>query len=167
MQQPPVHRLARRSILLRASRKAGRAFTLVEILVVLAIGAMIMGLALYNVGGILGGAKEKTAKMFLTQLETPLLQYSMDVGFYPTTAEGLKALVVAPSDKAARWRGPYVQGGMDKLNDPWGQPYQYRSPGTYNKSGFDVWSKGPDGQDGTPDDICNWSKDDPNALPGQ
>jgi len=79
------------------------------------------------------------------------------VGDYPSTAEGLQALVTAPAGKADRWRGPYVVGDKTKIfTDPWGTPYQYRYPGIHNKNKPDVWSKGPDGRNGTADDIGNW-----------
>lgn len=156
MQTPPVLCSQRRSILRRASRKSGSAFTLVEILVVLAIGAMIMAVAIVNVGPLIFTGKEKATRMFLGQMDGVMLQYQMTMGDYPSTAEGLKALVTAPADKAARWAGPYVKGGDTAIIDQWGEPYQYRYPGVRNKTGFDVWSKGPDKQDGTPDDIGNW-----------
>ena len=169
-----THRPLRLSLLRRATRKTARAFTLIEILVVLAIAGMIIGLAVANFGKIFGGAKEDIAGMFVSSsLQVPLATYSMQMGNYPSTAEGLQALITAPSDKVDRWRGPYLQGDKSKvLLDPWGNPYQYRFPGTHNTDGYDVWSKGPDGQDGTADDIGNWSKSDNNTsgipgLPGQ
>jgi len=161
-------------ILRRATRNAARAFTLIEILVVLAIAGMIIGLAVANFGKIFGGAKEDIARMFVTSsLQVPFETYRMQMGNYPSTSEGLQALVIAPSDKTDRWRGPYIQGDKSKvLFDPWQNPYQYRFPGIHNPDGYDVWSRGPDGQDGTADDIGNWSKNDNNTsgipgMPGQ
>jgi len=81
------------------------------------------------------------------------------MGAYPSTSEGLQALITVPAGNADRWRGPYimVKGDQNKiLLDPWGNPYQYRYPGIHNTTGYDLWSKGPDGRDGTADDIGNW-----------
>jgi len=157
------------SILRRATRRTARAFTLIEILVVLAIAGMIIGLAVTQFGNIFSSAKEKVADLFVSNsLKVPLEAYRMQMGNYPSTAEGLQALFTAPADKADRWRGPYIDGDKNKsLNDPWGKPYQYRSPGVRNPNGYDVWSMGPDGQDGTADDIGNWSKDtNTSGIPG-
>ncbi len=144
----------------RITREATRAFTLIEILVVLAIAGMIIGLAVSNFDKIFGGAKEDIARMFVSNsLKVPLQSYRMHMGDFPSTAEGLQALIVAPADKAERWRGPYLEGGKSVLNDPWGNPYRYAYPGAHNKGGYDVWSVGVDKQDGTADDIGNWSND--------
>jgi general secretion pathway protein G len=88
---------------------------------------------------------------------TPLAGYRMAMGNYPSTAEGLQALIAAPAGKEGRWTGPYLTETKLPL-DPWGNPYQYAFPGTHNKERPDIWSRGPDGQDGTADDIGNWDK---------
>lgn len=125
-------------------------------MVALAILGLLVGLAVANLGGIFKGAQTKTAKLFVaTAMETPLTTYKIDLGDYPSTEEGLAALWTAPASKADRWHGPYASGKMD-LSDPWGHPYHYVYPGVHNKGGFDLWSSGPDGQDGTDDDITNW-----------
>jgi len=80
--------------------------------------------------------------------------YSIDNGVYPTTAEGLQALVTRPTDHA-KWDGPYVEDGKIK-DDAWGHPYVYRCPGVKVPAGFDLFSVGPDGKEGTADDIGNW-----------
>ncbi|MFA5265046.1 MAG: type II secretion system major pseudopilin GspG [Opitutaceae bacterium] len=139
--------------------KMSRAFTLLEILVVLAIIGMLVGLGVTNLDKIFGGAQVDIARTFVgASMKMPLTAYRMDMGDYPSTAEGLKALCTAPSGKADRWRGPYVTDGRIP-DDPWKEAYQYRYPGQRNKSGYDLWSKGPDKQDGTADDIGNWASD--------
>lgn len=133
-----------------------RGFSLLEILVVLAIIGLLVGLAVTNVGSILGGAQGGTAKLFVTDaMKTPLTAYRIAMGDFPSTAEGLQALVTRPAAKGEKWFGPYVEASK-LTNDPWGEPYQYAYPGTHNKGGYDLWSKGPDKQSGTADDIGNW-----------
>ena len=78
--------------------------------------------------------------------------YSLDMGGYPSTAEGLAALCSAPPSTAGRWRGPYVTDGKIPL-DPWNEPYQYACPGKHNPTGYDIWSKGPTNR---PMEIGNW-----------
>lgn len=143
----------------RLLSRANRAFTLLEILIVLAIIGLLVGLGVTNFDKIFGGAQQDVAHTFVTvSMKVPLTQFRMDMGDYPTTAEGLQALANPPQNHSERWRGPYVADGKIPL-DPWGEPYQYRYPGTHNKYGYDLWSKGPDKQDGTADDIGNWSND--------
>jgi len=138
------------------SRRGGGGFTLLEILVVLAIIGLLFGLAVTNVGNIFGGSQKDVAKLFVTQsMQAPLNAYKIHLGDFPSTAEGLQALITAPGNKADRWRGPYLQDNKLPV-DPWGEPYQYRYPGSHNKNSFDLWSKGPDKTDGTEDDIGNW-----------
>jgi general secretion pathway protein G len=109
-----------------------------------------------NVGGLFSSSQKDVAKMFVSQsLQAPLEVYKIHMGDYPTTAEGLQALISAPANRAERWRGPYLKDNKIP-NDPWGEPYQYRYPGVKNKDRYDLWSKGPDRTDGTDDDIGNW-----------
>jgi general secretion pathway protein G len=139
-----------------ASLRSTRAFTLLEILVVVGIIVLLFSLAVTNVTSIFSGSQKDIAKLFVQQsLQAPLNVYRIHMGDFPSTAEGLQALITAPANKADRWRGPYLQDNKLPV-DPWGEPYQYRYPGTKNKSGFDLWSKGPDKADGTEDDIGNW-----------
>lgn len=137
---------------------ARRAFTLLEIMIALAILGLLVGLAVTNLEGVFGGAQTSTAKLFVSEsIKLPLTTYRIHMGDYPSTAEGLQALITAPGSRADQWRGPYLDGG--KLpTDPWGEPYIYRYPGTKNKTSYDIFSKGPDKAEGTQDDIGNWSE---------
>ncbi len=138
----------------RAALRRASAFTLLEILVAIAIVGMLAALAITNVDKIFGDAQGATTKLFITGLKTPLTAYRIHMGSYPSTAEGLQALVTNPGSKPS-WSGPYTSDG--KLpKDNWGEPYQYAFPGTRNKDSYDIWSKGPDKQSGTADDIGNW-----------
>ena len=134
------------------------AFTLLEILVTLAIIGLLAGLAISNSDKIFGQSQEAVARIFVRDaLKTSLVRYKIDLGDYPTTAEGTAALVAAPAGKAERWRGPYVEAAGGQVpNDPWGEPYRYRYPGVKNKGGYDLYSIGADKTEGTDDDIGNW-----------
>lgn len=144
----------------RQIRRAQSAFTLLEILIVLAIIGLLVGLGVKNADKILGGSQASVASIFVNDtLKTSLVRYRIDMGDYPSTAEGLEALATAPSARAERWKGPYIEAKGNKLPlDPWGETYQYRYPGTQNKAtgGYDLFSKGPDKVEGTEDDIGNW-----------
>lgn len=146
--------------LVPARRRAQSAFTLLEILIVLAIIGLLVGLGVKNADKILGGSQASVASIFVNEtLKTSLVRYRIDLGDYPSTAEGLEALANAPSARAERWKGPYIEAKGNKLPvDPWGETYQYRYPGTQNKASgsYDLYSKGPDKVEGTEDDIGNW-----------
>ncbi len=150
MTEKQAARGARSQTLLR-SRKG---FTILEILVVLFILGMLVTVLFRNADQIIGQGSESVAKIFVNEsIRTPLVTYRMHMGSYPTTEQGLQALITAPAN-SERWRGPYLEGGKIPL-DPWNRPYQYRYPGTKNPSGYDVFSLGPDGVE-SDDDIGNW-----------
>ena len=135
-----------------------RAFTLIEILIVVAIIGLLAGVLLKSLVGAQDSAQIGVAKIFIQAgLKTSLDRYKIDMGSYPSTSEGLNALLVAPANGAESWHGPYMDadGGKFPL-DPWHEPYQYRYPGTKNKTKYDLYSKGPDKTEGTEDDIGNW-----------
>lgn len=94
-----------------------------------------------------------------TSLKLPLTTFRLYAGRYPTTAEGLEALLHCPAGLEGKWRGPYLADARMPV-DPWGRPYQYRCPGTHNRSAYDLWSLGPD-EKSSADDIGNWSDASP------
>lgn len=124
------------------SRRTG--FTLLELLVVI----VIIGLLAAYVGpkyfAQLGKSEVTVAKAQMESFEKSLDTYRLDVGRYPTTEEGIAALMTAPPNVAAKWNGPYLKKAVPP--DPWGNPYQYRSPGA--KSEYEIISTGKDGQPG-------------------
>ena len=139
-------------------RNSVRAFTLIEILIVVAIIGLLAGLLFNGFDAIFGRSQEMIAKVFVRDsFKTALVRYKIDLGDYPSTSEGLSALLTAPASAGDRWRGPYGEVAGGKLPaDPWGEPYQYRYPGTHNKASYDLYSKGPDKADATADDVGNW-----------
>lgn len=129
-------------------------FSLIEILIALALLAALTGLVIASFGDVLGRGQEDVAKQFVdNSLETPLISYRIHTGSFPTTEQGLAALVTAPSERGSSWRGPYIK---EIPLDPWGNPYQYRYPGTENPTSYDLWSYGPNMAEGGGDDIGNW-----------
>ncbi len=125
-----------------------------ELLVVLAILGLLAGLVGPAVLNQLGGAKSKTAKIQIKDLEQSLEMYKLDVGRYPSTDEGLAALVAKPAGVAG-WNGPYLKS--DVPLDPWNREYQYRFPGQFAE--VDIFSYGQNGApggDGEDADVGNW-----------
>lgn len=133
-----------------------RAFTLIELLLVLVILAALAAVVVPKFTKRSEQARITASRTDIANLEVALDAFEIDTGRYPTTNEGLTALIREPSN-AQVWRGPYIKRGIP--NDPWGKTYIYRQPGQYNKYGYDLHSLGPDGQQGGGDDIDNWSQD--------
>ncbi len=140
----------------RQSRRR-RGFTLIEVLLVLVILVIIGSLAVVAYGPIRRGAFINAASAQIKAFKTPLRAYWLDQGDYPATSQGLEALRTQPSDLAVpeKWNGPYLDSEVPL--DPWQNPYRYENPGKYQTDWPDVWSLGPDGMDGTEDDIGNWA----------
>ena len=99
-------------------------------------------------------AKIAAAKTQIANLQVVVNMFEVDCGRYPTTAEGLAALVKQPAN-CPNWGGPYLK---EVTKDPWGNPYVYACPGKHNTQSFDICSFGPDGKEGGGDDIDNWSQ---------
>lgn len=130
-------------------------YSLVEVLIVLAILALLVGLAAPRLIGFLAGAKTDTASIQVKNLGGILDLYRLEVGRLPTEEEGLIALVEKPA-QAENWNGPYLKD-RDALTDPWGNPYVYRQPGEHGD--YDLYSLGADGRDGgdgDDKDITSW-----------
>lgn len=137
-------------------KQTRRGFTLIEIMVVVVILGILAAAIIPQFMGTTQDAKVSTTKSNIAELEAALERFNIHMDRHPTTEEGLKALVEPPAGEESKWRGPYI-----KLlrPDPWGNPYQYRIPGTRRTSGFDLWSRGNDGADGGQGeaaDIGNW-----------
>jgi len=131
-------------------------FSLIEMLVVIALIALIGTLTITVVGNILENNKKKIAGIFVKDtVKLPLTSYRMDVGSFPTEQDGgLMALLTEPKGKSGKWNGPYVE---ELPEDPWGNPYQYKFPGDKKPDSYDLWSTGPDLSD-PGDDIGNWKE---------
>lgn len=136
--------------------KPARGFTLVELLVVLAIIGMLAGLVGPAVLNQLGGAKSKSARVQISDFEQAAEVFKLDVGRFPTTEEGLQALVRQPGNVVG-WNGPYLKRN-NIPEDPWRRDYQYRFPGEQGE--IDIFSLGADGApggDGENADVGNWN----------
>lgn len=130
-------------------------FTLIELLVVLMILGLLAGIVGPRVLKQLGGAKSDTAQLQIAELSSGLDLFYVEVGRYPTTEEGLDALVSEPAG-VANWNGPYLKKN-DLPSDPWGQAYRYQYPGEHGD--FDLYSLGRDNVDGGENedtDLVSW-----------
>jgi general secretion pathway protein G len=127
------------------------AFTLIEIMLVVIIIGIMAAMVVPRLSGRSEQARASVAKADIDlNLSTALKLYELDNGAYPTTDEGLAALLTATAS-AKNWKGPYLER---TILDPWGQEYHYRSPGSHHPA-YDLYSLGTDGME-SPDDITNW-----------
>lgn len=137
---------------IQSSKRTG-GFTLVEIMVVVVVISILAAIILPQVTHTGEDARIAAAKATVAELDSAVERFYVQMDRYPTTDEGLGALINPPSgDDAKNWRGPYIKKLFD---DPWGHPYQYACPGTHNQNGYDIWSRGKENQDGA-DNIGNW-----------
>ncbi len=134
-------------------RRSEAGFTLLEILVVIAILGLLIGLVAPAVLRQLGSARNSVAKQSIERLGSVLDLYKLDIGSYPSTEQGLKALIVKPSGVAA-WNGPYLKA-TEPPADPWNHPYAYRNPSTRPGHDYDLCSSGASGPSTQDSLICN------------
>ncbi|MGB8436479.1 MAG: type II secretion system major pseudopilin GspG [Burkholderiales bacterium] len=135
-------------------RTCRRGFTLLELLVVMVIIGLLAAYVAPRYFGQLGKSEVKAAMAQINGIEKALDHYRLDTGHYPSTEQGLAALVVRPQNEA-KWDGPYLSKAVPP--DPWGRAYSYRSPGEHGE--YDLFSFGKDGQPGGTSenaDITNW-----------
>ena len=140
---------------IRLHRARASGMTLIEILVVLVLIGIVMGIVGGNYLGQGEKAKQKAAKIEIEQIGQTLDMFKLEVGRYPTTQEGLQALITAPTG-VTNWNGPYWKKST-LPKDPWTNEYKYASPGQHGA--YDVWSYGADGKEGgegTDKDITSW-----------
>ncbi len=138
------------------SRFPNKAFTLIEIMLVVVIIGALAAMVIPRLTGRSEQAKRAAAEADIkNNIATALKLYELDNGFFPTTSQGLKALLKKPSNSPipSNWNGPYSER---EPIDPWGRPYQYVSPGE-NRADYDLYSKGRD-ETTSEDDITNWGK---------
>ena len=138
---------------IKKDKQAG--FTLLELLVVLGIIAMLAGIVGPQVMKHMGESKTKAAKVQIEDLSATLDMYKLDAGSYPSSEQGLEALIEAP-DTAKHWNGPYLSKAKIPL-DPWQNEYHYVSPGEHGR--FDISSMGADGKEGgtgEDQDVVSW-----------
>jgi general secretion pathway protein G len=140
-------------------RRDTSGFTLIEILVVIVVITVLATLVAPNVLRHVGSAKESTARSQIEMLGAALDAYRLDTGVYPSTQDGLQALMQAPPSLSGTgsWRGPYLRKAVPL--DPWKRPYVYRSPGEVNPTHYDLLSHGADGRpggEGENADVQSW-----------
>jgi general secretion pathway protein G len=133
-----------------------KGFTLIELLLVLVILAILAGIAVPKFANRSKDAKIRAATTEIANMETAIDAFEIDMSRYPTNTEGIKILSERPLNDD-EWKGPYLKKGI--VRDPWGNEYEYRQPGQHNEYGYDLYSLGPDGLQGTDDDIINWSEE--------
>ncbi len=139
----------------RERRQLRAGFTLMEMMMVLGIVALLLGVGVPMMVGVFSDAETGKVKADFRTLETSLIRYKTHTRMYPTSEQGLDALVNAPTTapQPTNWKRVLKPEG---ILDPWQRPYQYIYPGKSNPDSYDIYSMGPDGKPNTADDIGNW-----------
>ncbi|MBN2328051.1 MAG: type II secretion system major pseudopilin GspG [Candidatus Omnitrophica bacterium] len=138
------------------NKRTEKAFTLVELLLVVTILGILAGAVMVNFSGRTNEAKITRARQDIQNIGMALSMYEIQIGSYPTSDQGLDALVNDPGVEG--WTKPFTQ--QKTFKDPWGFEYRYSSPGDRSGMDYDLYSVGPDGQDGSDDDIGNWEDEE-------
>jgi general secretion pathway protein G len=141
---------------MKAKRQHRSAFTLIELLLVMVILVVLAAVVVPKFAARGEQAKLTAAKTDISNMETALDTFEVDNGRYPSTEEGLAALVSNPGGALPNWHGPYIKGNAVVPVDPWGMPYNYQYPGQHTQNSYDLYSFGPDKREGN-DDIVNWN----------
>lgn len=136
-------------------KRPAEGFTLIELLLVLVILAALAAIVTPKFAKRSEQARVTAARTQISQFEVALDAFEIDVGRYPSSSEGLRALVQQPSN-AEGWQEAYLK--RDVPRDPWDNEYVYKYPGQNNENGYDLYSYGPDGKQGGDDDIVNWTE---------
>jgi general secretion pathway protein G len=151
---------------LRNLRREG--FTLIEIMAVVLIIGLLTTLVGIAIIPQIDKGRVTTARTQMKNLEAALESYRMDTSQFPSSEQGLDALINPPPDARNYQPGGYLRERRIPI-DPWGNPYQYESPGQHNQNSFDLWSWGADGSqggEGTKADIGNWVEDNAGRAEG-
>ena len=137
--------------------KRTKCYSFIEIMVVVIIIAILSAVVMPKFAGRTEDAKISAAQGQISNFQSALETYQLDNGKYPTTEQGIKALIQKPTSPPipSSWKGPYLST-KTVPKDPWGNEYKYLSPGKHNPESYDIYSYGPDGQEGGGDDITNW-----------
>lgn len=137
-------------------RRRRHAFTFLEIMFVVVIIGILLAVAAPRLTGKSKKARIQATRLQMHNIEAALKEYEMHIGAFPGSSDGLESLLDPPSNvDETQWDGPYLDGN-NLPTDSWGHEFHYRYPGE-NSRDFDLWSSGPDGQEGSEDDIKNWS----------
>ena len=134
-----------------------RAFTLIELMVVILIIAILAALVVPRIVGRTGDAKIAKVKADISILSSSISAFRLDTGRYPTVDEGIQVLIAQPAD-VQNWKGPYIKGSIPV--DPWGNPYEYEYPGSFGAESYNIRSYGSDGQPGGEGEAADVSEEE-------